>query len=238
VSATYPSITFSYAEGISLNKVGLNNALQTKVLCQLQSIVSHIHQRGIAHGDIQLHNIVYDEKTQLATLIDFNQSHPKPTASHKNHDIYCVSNMFQNYYIRKPYCRGWLDGQVFIKKYNTWTGEDGIEMGIMIYHREKHALLKSQGLHPRLPILLGYDDATLTLRLQWVEGRRYNIKTDSHLIPQIREMAEKLWSVGLIHNDIVPVNIIVQEDIAFLIDLNNSYDSDKIEIDKVFLSKL
>ena len=70
----------SKAPGIDLfeyvNKYGIINENKVKnITKKILNILNEIHKKNIIHQDIKLENILYDNKTEEVTLIDFEEKH-------------------------------------------------------------------------------------------------------------------------------------------------------------------
>ena len=104
----------------------------------------------------------------------------------------------------------------------------------MEFQNEKKALQK-------LNRLISFDDESLVLVQVYIPGRTFNeLLYDLNVSPEIKEdlireyfdLPEKLHEKGIIHNDIVPLNVIVTPELELVpIDFGRSAElsSDRIE---------
>lgn len=60
----------------------LTLASALKLACGIADAVAHLHARGLSHGDLYAHNILWDGDSGAATLTDFGAASPLPTGTH------------------------------------------------------------------------------------------------------------------------------------------------------------
>jgi hypothetical protein len=85
-----------YIEGEPLNEIFKSEKNDEKILdifLQLCAILEFLHSRGIIHRDIKPSNIIYNKKTNVATLIDFGISRRFNEAA-ENDTVYFVTQKF------------------------------------------------------------------------------------------------------------------------------------------------
>ena len=56
--------------------------LLARMACGIADAVAHLHARGLSHGDLYAHNILWDGDSGAATLTDFGAASPLPTGTH------------------------------------------------------------------------------------------------------------------------------------------------------------
>ncbi len=59
----------------------LTSASALKLACGIADAVAHLHARGLSHGDLYAHNILWDGVAGASTLTDFGAASPLPTGA-------------------------------------------------------------------------------------------------------------------------------------------------------------